>query len=89
MEFSIFVEDIIIPENCPYLGIPLTFFGEKKQAPSIDRIDSTKGYTKENIQVISRLANSMKTNATKEEMLAFAKGVLVVHAKEDGCAAKL
>ena len=81
MEFSISVEDIIIPERCPYLDIPLVSL-DKDFSPSLDRIDSTKGYTKDNIQVISRLANIMKNNATKEQLIAFAKGVLVVHSKE-------
>lgn len=84
MEFSITPEDIKIPETCPYLKIPLSFFGERKQAPSLDRIDSTKGYTKDNIQVISCMANIMKSNASIEELVEFAKGVLEVHSKEVG-----
>lgn len=84
MEFTISVEDIVIPERCPYMGvvfIPL----DKKYGYSLDRIDSSKGYTPENIQVISRIANIMKNNATEQELISFAKGVLVVHSKEDGC----
>ena len=84
MDFSIEVGDIILPEVCPYLGvgfIPL----DKDYGYSLDRIDSSKGYVKGNIQVISRLANLMKNNATKEQLIAFAKGVLEVHSKEVGC----
>lgn len=44
--------------------------------PSIDRIDSTKGYTKDNIQVISSKANTMKSNASVEELRMFAYWVL-------------
>lgn len=82
MEFTIEKEDIIIPKYCPYLGLELKFFAELSQAPSLDRIDSSKGYTKDNIQVVSRLANIMKSNATKEQLIAFAKGVLAMHSKE-------
>jgi len=84
-EFTITPEDIIIPELCPYLGIPLNT-GDPAAWASIDRIDSSKGYISENIQVISILANQMKNRATKEQLIAFAKGVLAVHSKEVGCA---
>lgn len=84
MEFTITMEDIIIPERCPYLGIEFQAL-DKRYGYSLDRIDSTKGYVKDNIQVISRLANIMKNNATEQELISFAKGVLAVHSKEDGC----
>jgi len=78
MEFSIEVGDIVLPEVCPYLGvgfIPL----DKEFGYSLDRIDSSKGYTKGNIRVISYKANRMKSNATEQELISFAKGVLAVH----------
>lgn len=84
MEFSIAVEDIILPDTCPYLGVTLSPL-DKQYGYSLDRIDSSKGYTKDNIRVISRLANIMKNNATEEQLIAFAKGVLVVHSKEVYC----
>lgn len=85
MEFTIKVEDIIIPERCSYFKtyfIPL----DKEWGYSLDRIDSTKGYTKDNVRVISAKANTMKNNATEEQLIAFAKGVLDVHSKEVCCA---
>ena len=60
-EFSIELLDIEIPTVCPVLGIPM-------KSPSIDRIDSSKGYVKGNIRVISRRANTLKNNATVNEM---------------------
>lgn len=84
--FSISVEDIIIPEVCPIMGIKLTNTSNKgrvKTNASIDRIDPTKGYVKGNIQVISDLANRMKQNATSEELINFAKGILKIYAGID------
>lgn len=64
--FSIEESDIRIPEVCPILGTK--FIKNTEYAASIDRIDSTKGYIKGNIQVISRRANMIKSNATIEEI---------------------
>lgn len=75
LEFSITAKDISIPKTCPVLGIPIiTHIGKfNPNAPSIDRIDSTKGYTKENIQIISWRANRIKNDATIEELTAVIK----------------
>lgn len=78
MEFTIQIQDIVIPKQCPYMKVEFQPL-DKKYGYSLDRIDSTKGYTKENIQVISRIANIMKNNATEQELISFAKGVLEVH----------
>ena len=45
-------------------------------SPSLDRIDSTKGYVPGNVWVISNKANRMKSNAAAEELIIFAKSVL-------------
>lgn len=81
-EFSIIPTDIVIPEVCPYLGTPITNIqgqGRVWTNASLDRKDSSKGYTKDNIQVISILANCMKQHATEEQLLAFAQGVERIH----------
>lgn len=79
LDFDLVPEDIVLPTHCPYLGIALQVnqgTGFQVNSYSLDRIDNTKGYTKDNIEVISYLANSMKRNATKEELVAFAKEIL-------------
>lgn len=79
IEFNIDLSDINIPTHCPYLNIELTHELGQGQLPtnsSIDRIDPTRGYVKGNIQIISRLANTMKSNATQEQLKTFATNIL-------------
>lgn len=66
VEFSISVEDISVPEQCPVLGIPLVVAtGHAKDgSPSIDRIDPSKGYVTGNVAIISHKANTIKNNAS-------------------------
>jgi hypothetical protein len=66
--------DIVIPSECPILGIPL-FFSEKRtyNTPSIDRIDNSIGYTKSNIVVCSWRANTLKKDATCDELTKLAE----------------
>lgn len=75
--FDLAFEDIEIPDVCPILGTRLD--GSSKSpsminttAPSIDRLDSSKGYTKDNIRIICARANSLKGNATASESIAIA-----------------
>lgn len=69
-DFNIDVSDIILPEFCPLIGIPLYSKGGViiDNSPSLDRIDSKKGYVKGNVWVISHKANTMKSDATLEEL---------------------
>lgn len=70
LEFNLTKEDIIIPEFCPVLGIKLEHGtkGFHESSPSIDRIDSTKGYIRGNVAIMSFRANRLKHDATKEEV---------------------
>ena len=77
-EFNIEESDVIIPEFCPILEIPI-FIGTRKSynnSPTIDRIDNSKGYIKGNIKIISMLANTMKNSATNEQLLTFCKNIV-------------
>ncbi len=64
------LNNLSFPITCPVLGIELKFNTEMAEdgSFSIDRILSTKGYTADNIVVISQKANRMKNNGTLAEM---------------------
>jgi len=70
--FDLSEEELKIPETCPVLNIPLQR-SEKivsPNSPSLDRIIPEKGYVKGNIIVISNMANTIKQNATPEQIIA-------------------
>lgn len=73
-EFSITKENLksIFPKDgcCPVFGFKLEWNsgGFRETSPSIDRIDSNKGYTKDNIQIISWKANRIKGYASVEDL---------------------
>lgn len=79
--FNIDAEDIVLNKECPILKIPLTYGNNSatKSSPSLDRIIPELGYVKGNIQVISMLANTMKSNATKDELLTFSNSMLEIY----------
>jgi len=85
MAFDLSPESILkimqTTKTCLYLGWELSFDTglKNKTLASVDRIDSSKGYTLDNIQVISYLANLMKSSATPEELLLFASGILKIN----------
>jgi len=68
--FNIVVGDIVMPEFCPVLGIKLE--RNKKQhgvnSPTLDCLIPEKGYVKGNVAVISFRANSLKSDATLDEL---------------------
>lgn len=82
LEFNIEISDIIIPEVCPIFNILLDKENARKldkkvryspNLPSIDRIDSSKGYIKGNVEIISWRANKIKNDATYEELVLMGK----------------
>ena len=70
LDFNLDESDIKIPEECPALGIPLSPGNGKvhKNSPSIDRIDPMKGYIKGNVVIVSHFANTIKSDATVDEI---------------------
>jgi hypothetical protein len=73
------VADLAWPEKCPVLGLMLDYGSpnEKRDVknpglPSLDRWDNAKGYVPGNVFVISVRANTLKSNATADELDAVA-----------------
>ena len=75
IKFAIESTDIHIPTHCPWLGIKLAKVGSGKRSygPSIDRMDNSKGYTPDNIEVTSCRANGLKSDATLDELILMGK----------------
>mgnify|MGYP006370779087 FL=1 len=80
VDFDLKEEDLQIPETCPVLNVKFDYGNRKlRNSLSIDRIDPNLGYTKDNVQIISWKADAMKQDASKEELLKFAKWVNSVY----------
>ena len=62
--------------KCPIMGTEFRVGEPRMDSPSLDRIDNNKGYTLDNIQIISNLANNMKQNATDDQLKLFAQWIL-------------
>jgi hypothetical protein len=93
--FDITVEYLlsIFPEDglCPVFGVSLVWKtgkgkGSAPNSPSLDRIIPAKGYTIGNLVWVSTLANSIKQNATSDQILAVGKyyAAITDKAREDG-----
>lgn len=73
LDFDIEVSDIIIPQYCPLLNIPIIHMvgqgtHRNPNAASLDRIDNRFGYVKGNILVVSWRANFIKGDASIAEL---------------------
>ena len=67
-------KELYFPKVCPILGIELKHGTDDwYNSPNIDRIDNNKGYLMDNVIVVSALANSIKSAATPDQILAVAK----------------
>jgi hypothetical protein len=85
LPFDINIDDIIIPEKCPLLNIPI-FVSDKSvssNSPTLDRIVCSKGYVKGNIMVISHKANTAKNSLTLNELEILVKNLKRVLYKEE------
>ena len=76
LEFNIEKSDIVIPDICPILRIPFDhsrYKGRRFNGASIDRIDSSKGYTEDNVQWVHKNVNNMKMQTSHQDFLNWCK----------------
>ena len=73
IDFNLTISELLtisFPITCPVLKIPLYFNRGKAKdnSYSVDRIDSTKGYSIDNIVIVSNRVNKLKSNASLKEL---------------------
>ena len=66
---------------CAVTGIPMeiksgSVNNRNRNKFSIDRKDSSKGYTRENVWLVLEWVNRAKQDLTKEQLVKFAHGIL-------------
>lgn len=71
LTFNVELDDIVVPENCPLLGIPLRAAKglATPNSPSLDRILNNLGYIKGNVIVVSMLANACKNQLCADDII--------------------
>jgi len=64
---------------CAISGIPLSFIKGQGHIPtnaSVDRINSAKGYTKDNVHLVAHQVNTMKSNLSIDQLMDWCELVL-------------
>ena len=62
--------------KCALSGLPLSSEYNNPMKASIDRIDSSKGYTVKNVQLVGSMVNKAKNDLTTELFVILCKGVV-------------
>lgn len=79
LEFDLTLEDIVIPDRCPILDIPIAKGLDGKPvagSPSLDRFNNNLGYTRGNVRVISHKANACKNSLGDDALIQFCTATL-------------
>ena len=84
LEFNLTLDYIIYLWNqqkgkCALSNINMTYTLKEGRTPtnvSIDKIDRTKGYTMDNIQLVCMSCNQMKNDLSEEELYNFCKAIV-------------
>lgn len=72
LPFDITLDDLVFPDVCPVLGIPIRARSGafSDNSPSIDRTIPALGYVKGNVSIMSYRANRIKCHASLAELKA-------------------
>ena len=87
IDFNLELKDIVIPEFCPLLGIKLCLDNTNEDvssSPSVDKLIPSKGYTKGNVIVISHRANTIKSNASIDEIMLLSENLHAIFIERAG-----
>ena len=71
LPFNLSLDDFEIPEYCPVFGIklkPAVGTQDMSCTPTLDKVIPRLGYVKGNVQIISHRANTIKRDASLEEL---------------------
>jgi len=92
LSFSItkeWIKEKLLEGKCEATGIgfKLTKCGEGKEktnpyAPSIDRVDSSKGYTLDNCQMTILAFNKFKSDTLEHDIIEIAEKILEIHSRK-------
>jgi hypothetical protein len=87
-EFSITFDDVLSMWSaqggrCAITEMPMEFLpgdgGRRRNKVTMDRIDCSRGYTPDNVWLVTDWANRAKSDLSHDELLAFANGILRVN----------
>jgi hypothetical protein len=77
IRFELTIEDLErLPLICHYTGMPLTMEPNSYYTVSLDRVDSSRGYTKDNVVFCCGFINRMKQELTVEQFIMACKAVV-------------
>jgi hypothetical protein len=87
-EFSLTIKDIADcwneqQEICAYSGRKMTLFPSQLNTVSIERINSSVGYTKDNTILVCHAVNRMKSNFEFDDFYNFCKDVAIFLGDDD------
>jgi hypothetical protein len=72
-----------IPMICHYTGMPLQLDVNSYYTASLDRLDSSKGYTADNVVLCCAFINLMKQQLTYDQFIMACRGVVQHHDSKD------